>query len=306
MLSFKEYNDLWTTAAPNGFGQTIAPPSYNEYVIRENQLQDYLDIFRGSNTREVRPVPNGGWYYDHPFDLMIQIKDGNPPKIKFIMIAEAAPELKPSSIDVNRNDNKNTYFFNTKHIKPTPYFSAPCKAFGVGGINKVEKLWNLASKGVLLLDLFPFAIAYDTRFRNKLNDTETTNYFLGYDDGAPDNIGHRINAIRDEKLLDEEKNRDMVKLALIGPPAISHFIAIGINSNPNWNTFGCAPRKGINNFAPIGSNLTDNGKFYSIQSELNGFYTTYLSQCPYYACCCYSGSNTFPPHELFIRNAFEF
>lgn len=67
MLTLAQYNSLWFHN-PLGMGSfaTItgiaAPPPYADYVIRENMLEDYLDIFRGMNTRgnlHIRPeVPN--------------------------------------------------------------------------------------------------------------------------------------------------------------------------------------------------------------------------------------------------------
>ena len=67
MLTLADYTALWIHN-PLGMGSfaTItgiaAPPPYTDYVIRENMLEDYLDIFRGINTRgnpHIRPeVPN--------------------------------------------------------------------------------------------------------------------------------------------------------------------------------------------------------------------------------------------------------
>ena len=154
MLTLEQYNNLWTTPAPNGFGQTHAIPSYDEYVIRENQYQDYLDIFRGYNTRmdrNIRPIVPPNWYYEHPF-----FNEQNEPKyqgiinsIRYIMIGEAAPGLDPVNPHEN---NENTYFYNILHLGNTDYFTAPCNAFGITGENKAEKLFKLALQGVLLID----------------------------------------------------------------------------------------------------------------------------------------------------------
>ena len=93
MLNEEQYEDLWNDHfAPIVPAGTIMPP-YNDYVIRENMFEDYLDIFRGINTRHIRQIfPVGGWYYEHPFFNA----DGtcilvNIPCIKYILIGEACP-----------------------------------------------------------------------------------------------------------------------------------------------------------------------------------------------------------------------
>ncbi len=72
MLTNDEYNNLWENhfEGINGLdGQTI--PSYdleNGYLEAENMLEDYLDIFRGVNTRNERGNDGNEWYYE-PFDI---------------------------------------------------------------------------------------------------------------------------------------------------------------------------------------------------------------------------------------------
>jgi hypothetical protein len=100
--------------------------------------------------------------YNFPFDNELKGKlDKNATDyddkinrcIKFILIGEAPP---PYTAPLKEN----TYFYNKDHIGNTPYFTAPCKAFDALG-NKGKKLVQLADKGALLLDLFPFAIPYN-------------------------------------------------------------------------------------------------------------------------------------------------
>ena len=58
-LTLPEYTDLWNDLMLAGFGQGgdhpqfpgVPFPNYVEYFDRDNQLEDYLDIFRGRNTR---------------------------------------------------------------------------------------------------------------------------------------------------------------------------------------------------------------------------------------------------------------
>jgi hypothetical protein len=300
MLTLMQYKDLWTTVAPNGFGQAHAMPSYDEYVIRENQYQDYLDIFRGRSTRLMR-----GLNAKHPYQEYLNPE--NPPCIKKIMIGEAAPPLNP--IINPLRDAENFYFYNTHHVGSTGYFIAPCTAFNIEGQDKANKLFDLAIKGVLLIDLFPFAVTYSTTFRNRLCNRNVVRSFWDGENN-PYSIENRIMEIS-ELLCKVE-----VKLAFIAPPTISHYIAQGINNQDNvWPTFGCNHRQGLNAFNPEFDNIR--GKFYSgipLGSEIigiNGNYyplptaknRTHCIQVPIYACCCYDGSGQ-RPHELFIRNAF--
>jgi len=168
MLDKKEYEKLWDeNFAPL---TTQAMPPYKEYVIRENMVEDYLDIFRGESTRKERSSIEGiDWYYPHPFFN----EDGTPklekkPCIKYIMIAEAPPPLRTSRPTAAKclipgGDTGNTYFYNILHIGNTPYLNAPMIAFGSPDYkpcpeNKINTLLDLASKGVFLIDFYPFPI----------------------------------------------------------------------------------------------------------------------------------------------------
>jgi hypothetical protein len=301
MLTEEHYTALWRNPAPHGFGQSHAMPSYHEYCIRENQIQDYLDIFRGRNTRADREFNDG----EHPYQEYLNPE--NPPCIKYIMIGEAAPPLNP--IIAPLRDWQNTFFYNPNHLGPTQYFSAPCNAFGINPrLSKLEKLLALAQKGVLLLDLFPFAVSYSTEFREHLRYFLVVEFF--WDSAAnPYSVVNRIEEIR--SLLCKE-----VQLAFVAPPLISHYLAEGINL-PGWPTFGLLPRLGINTLTPpIVPAILPYPPFIRpipAGAILNGVHpiTYFLPlggaggciQVPTYACCCYSGSNLVP-HELFIRNAF--
>jgi hypothetical protein len=298
MLTERDYTSLWSDPAL-GFSQTHAMPSWDEYVIRENQLQDYLDIFRGENTRGRRPIKPPVWYYPHPFLGELNGKDFAP-KIEYIMIGEAAPPLKPSIPGVLL-DVGNSYFYNINHINSTQYFNAPCSAFGIAGITKVDKLIALAKQGVLLLDIFPFASNYSPKgekkgrtFRDGLNNRGGTRYFWN-------NVGEEITSLRQEGLLQSE-----YKLALLAPPIISHFIAEGINSHV-WPTFGCTVRLGVNVFTPdipvpVGVTHFSGIPEGTILLTPVGHLRLTITKAPIYACCCYDGSNY--PQSIYIKSAF--
>jgi len=292
MLTRTDYTNLWTNPAPGGFSQAIHTlPSYDEYVIRENQLQDYLDIFRGRDTRGARPIEPPVWYYDHPFLEVLKANAGAP-KIEYIMIGEAAPPLSPS-IPGQIPDNGNSYFYNIHH-GTSAYFTAPCTAFDIPSGNKTRRLLALARKGVLLLDIFPFATNYKTEFRNWLNGIGVTRNFWV-------NVGEEITSLRNNSLLHKE-----TKLAFIAPPTISHFIAEGINRH-DWPKFDCTARLGVNEFSPATLLPSTDTHFKKIPigtmlmtPGLNLGLT--ITTAPIYACCCYDGSNY--PQSIYITSAF--
>jgi len=205
MLTNAQYTNLWTAPAPNGFGQAgTLPPSYREYVQREIYFQDYLDLFIGTMTYprvnfggvEYVQITNTNlatkgiaiifpycytnagidyikvdYSYPWNYNQLTQKKC-----IKYIMIGEAAPAPNPV-IPPGPNDNQNSYFYDVNHTKNTGYFTAPCTAFNVAVANKAIRLFNLAMQGVVLIDIFPFAVSYSTDFREFLNNNIITEIF---------------------------------------------------------------------------------------------------------------------------------
>ncbi len=230
MLNENQYNELWNDHfAPIIPAGTIMP-LHIEYAIRERVFQDYLDIFRGENTR----VEGYGMPYLHPFFN----PDGTPklkekPCIKYIMIGECAASLNPiipvmGNCIIPNGDINNTYFYNILHLGNTPYLNAPRLAFGCPGYgpcpeNKIETLLCLASKGVLLIDLFPFAIPFGP-IRPILNGTGITRTYWD-NPGNPFNLQARILGINN--LL-----CDKWDLCMVAPNTISEFIIDPINGFP--------------------------------------------------------------------------
>jgi hypothetical protein len=53
MLTVERYEQLWSDKKPGGFGKTIAPPPYHEYLQREIYKQDYMDLFEDGKTIET-------------------------------------------------------------------------------------------------------------------------------------------------------------------------------------------------------------------------------------------------------------
>jgi hypothetical protein len=227
MLTRKEFENQWNRdfagLAPLAGEQM---PSYDQFRISERMLEDYLDIFRGFNSREGDiEMP-----YPHPFFD----ENGNPllkekPCIKFILVGEARPPLKTPILNKCGGDVNNTYFYDITHVRPTSWLSAPrlnwgCPPYAPCPTNKVDTLLCLASKGVLLLDLFPYAISYSTMLRRALNNGGITRTF--WDDPTnPYNLKDRIQRIG--KLLCNDWD-----LTMVAPCVISEYIVNPINLFP--------------------------------------------------------------------------
>ncbi len=215
-----QYDQLWNDH--HGRSIRTPQPDFKEFQISERMLQDYLDIFRGRNTRNgTIEMP-----YDHPFFT----SEGKPilpglPKICKIMVGEA--RLPPSVPVLNSctplaGDINNTYFYDIRHVKSSqPWLNAVSNYCGCPNprpcpSNKVSTLLCLASQGILLLDLFPFAIIYTPNKRKALNKRGTTVSFWN-DLSNPYSLESRLNKLGD--LLCP--NWD---LALVAPCIISNHV----------------------------------------------------------------------------------
>lgn len=326
MLTLAQYNNLWINPMPLGFARPLADPDfppYADYLIRENQIQDYLDLFRGYNSRGmpgVRGIPPDvqiEHYYDHPFNEFFN----GPMPIKYILIAEAAPNLNPPLMGFGGpnflgqpGDIANTYFYNINHLGGTFYFSAVMAAFGIPAAFKAMRLFQLAQKGVLLLDLFPFSLDYNAGVsgRQMLINAGISSKFWGVPAFiSPETIGSRIGELKKESLLDPTE----VRLAFLAPSILMHFLAGQVNLGL-LSTFGTVPRLGPNTTIPGGtppSPMTAFGALAGLRSfstiaapaSLVGLIVNRPIgagvQIPYYACTCYNGANN--PESLFIENA---
>lgn len=232
-MSEAEYKKLWDD---NVGPHTPEPmPPYSDYLVRENMVEDFIDIFRGRSTREERSAKEGiKWYYPHPFFNA----DGSPklakkPCIKYIMIAEAAPTPKPVvPVDgclIPGGDDNNTYFYNILHLKRTNYLNSPrtsfaCPPYRPCPENKIDTLLSLAFSGYLLLDLFPFATAFTTAIRTSLNIANTTRLF--WDNTLISfSILNRLNRIAGLLCHDWD-------MSMIAPNTISEYIVDPINGFP--------------------------------------------------------------------------
>lgn len=184
MLTEKEYNELWETHFAKIVKEEI--PSYQEYLQREEFFETYKKTLSGS-------------------------------KVKYILVAEAAPFHDKTKTEFG------AYFYNYSNVKglATPYFKATCKAFGVENENPLtperalKALQELAQKGVILLDLFPFAIKIDSPLRKKIAGLGILKHFW---DGDYYSIKTQIKDLCSKQKI---KLDDKWDLCLIAPPLIS-------------------------------------------------------------------------------------
>jgi len=322
MLTLAQYNDLWTNPMPLGFARPLTDPSYPayaDYLLRESQIQDYLDLFRGYNSRGMAAVRGIldqiqiEYAYEHPFEGFF---DNGRMAIKYILIAEAAPPLKTPIMGIagpsfgrQFGDTKNTFFYNIKHLGRTPYFSQVMAAFGIPAGPKALRLFQLAQQGVLLLDLFPFSLKYNTTLRRRLVNVGVSSQFWGLPGFmGPETIGSRIEVLRHEGLLDP----NLVRLAFLAPPVLMYFLADQVNLGV-LGTYGTVPRLGPNTTIPCGTPPSPMTVFgagslsfsTTIPAQLVGLFGNRPIgagvQIPYYACTCYNGRHD--PASLFIQNA---
>jgi hypothetical protein len=218
------------------------------------------------------------------------------------MIGEARPD--------NKKRGKRTYFYNINHLDNTRWLSAPYSAFFHAWNqpntyeDKVKILLELASKGYLLLDLFPFAINFQTirlRFEylpfwnqliNKICDL--TNFGLLADKiftafTGPAALHHRIVS-------------DIINGVVQGPVCVNCIINLAPNELYDLN----------NNLIPINNQQAYIRQWINLPNVLchmndlrhhcnvnsNGNFSS-----PIYQCECWDSSFQ-GPNSLFIRIAF--
>jgi hypothetical protein len=302
------YNDLWGQHFANLTNQAI--PDYGQFLISERMFEDYLDIFRGKNTRLIEHeniMP-----YPHPFFDGQNPKLKEKPCIKYIMIGEARPPHNPSNLNDCGGDTANTYFYNVTHVGNTRWLSAPYNAIVNPHFvapncpnDKIKLLLELAEKGYLLIDLFPYAIPFNNNLRQDLNDNGSSEHFFNIinNDVLPNLIQFGC-----------ENNRNICStiIAFSGPPIthrfLAHQIANGqVHLNPNFTIFS------IPNYlvipVAIPNDLPPNTvPWYPTDQPLNEDIRYPKKQqvnfYPFYRCTCWDASFQ-GPHELFIRNAFN-
>lgn len=304
MLTRKQFEDLWVELEKSD--PKCGIPNYDEHTESENMFEDYLDIFRGINTRMERPSSNRKWYYEHPFFDGDKPKLKNTPCIKYVMIGEARPKPNPPKINSCGGDENNTYFYNVTHLGATRWLKEPCEVFlpiytkPTCPNQKANLLLQLASEGYILVDMFPFAISFNSKLRNRLNKTLVSDWFF-------------TNYL-DKKLvgLCKYKCVNFKPIVAFSGPAIIHHYIIHKIANRSLILNSCFVTFGTSNYfvaphvtvpialppstiawIPIANTL--NGKYFNLRG---------LKKAPFYRAGCWDAAFV-GPHQLFIRNAFD-
>ena len=222
MLNYTDYLNRWNLYFAPHLPAGFPMPNYDEYVIREIQYFDFINLFTGtiSYPRIAHPILGGGIEYIDVSYLgmpgLTYLKVGLYPwtpievagyvnrKINYFMIGESG-----------RASIYPTYFYDLSHVSTTGYIDAPCKVFGISLKNsKKNKLIALANKGVLLADFYPFGIEFTSKLRSSID----TAIFFG-------DFISKIGAVHGHTTKD-------LKIALVAPPntskkIISHSIGMG-------------------------------------------------------------------------------
>ena len=140
----------------------------------ENVLSDYFNETDGRKTL----------FDKHLSEIL---KNSNCHEIN-ILIGEAPPYYPNSKYPEKK---KRTYFYDSEQSLDTPYFKEPCKYFLKIADWKIEKkenslrtkasyLQNLAEKGVLIFDIFPFPIFQSTGIREQIVYKDGIQSFITY------------------------------------------------------------------------------------------------------------------------------
>lgn len=228
-------NELWIRYFATIFNQN-KEQNYTNYQIRENLLEDYIDLFRGRNTREKR-----NWSsldFEHPFfgknGKFIEIKfdnyniyntntiKANQLIINHILIADAPPT------------NINNYTYNIKNQGVNKYITPILKNFGLRkktNLTSPQRLLSFANKGILILELFPFSFPNNKdneEVRYELNKNGVTKSFFD-DINNPFSILNRINSLKRENII--RKEIDKPNAIFITPPIITHYLEDYIDTN---------------------------------------------------------------------------
>lgn len=139
-----------------------------QYLLYTQHQEDYIDLFRGNNTRAARWVSEPD--APHLYEALLQ--DNKPiSQIRYILISEAPPK-----------EDRSSYFYNPNHLDRTHWLNAPLGAFDypVNPKSKEEKiaaLVHLARQGVLLLELYPIPMSQQTDRSSLIKAGVAANYW---------------------------------------------------------------------------------------------------------------------------------
>lgn len=278
ILTKDEYENLWNSHFSGLKGVNM--PTHAEYCARENALEDYLDIFRGTDTRSKRGVNTKE---DHPYEALFK----NNLEIKYVLIAEAAPST-------------GKYIYTTAD---GPYITSVLRAIAKNVPEKtIDRKLELANHGILILDLFPFAIDYNTDIRNALNNNNkvTDSFFNGTNFNGTKNIYSIVKRLKNIKRSGVRFNLANPSSAFIAPGVISHYLG-KLVQNSSTNIWNLIFQRGFNSkysLAPKTSNI-------HLQNNLSTKYYVLKNNvlAPIFSCCAYNGSGS--PDSTFLESALN-
>ena len=270
ILTFAQFQNLWMQHFNAYIPNVNIQQLYKSYLVRENHFEDYLDIFRGQDTRLQRQQNVN---LPHRFHNIIQ----NGYSVNYILIAEAAP------FGVN-------YIYSNGSGS---YITSPLNAFlinNVGNLNAINRLSMLAASGVIILDLYPFNLQFNLNngaLRNQLIQNNTTlDYLINYNNiySVINRVNYLINNVANCNL------NNVVNTAFMATPRINNYLCAALQNNP------------------INPLIIQNGLNQIIGNQIqNNFGTLYpmgnLNVVPQYCADCSGGSGS--PHHTLIRNALN-
>ena len=243
---------------------------YQDYAIRENQLEDYLDIFRGRNTRAERQfmadVP-------HRFEALLE----NKHQVRFLLIAEAAP-------------NNGNYIYSDAR---GAWITAPLNAFNtpnVTDLNAEQRLSALAANGIVILDLFPFNFPFGNNggaLRDLCMQNGTTGRFF-LDENNQYSVNNRVNYLV-ESIPNCNFNPD-INTAFMATPLINRYLSANYQGIDYRHL---RIQRGLNQL--VGG--------YVQNSSGNQYVLGGLANLPEYCADCSCGSGS--PHATLIRSALN-
>ena len=342
MLSYNQFQQLWSNPAPNGFGLPLASlpaDAYPEYCIREIYRQDYLDLFSGVAT--FTRVNIGGAYYVSitgsttlsglgiPFDSLYSLNLGGihylrvdydypwsaadlakQRVLRYIMIGEAPPQRKPVGSPYPFGlSSSNTYFYHILHTGTTAWLTSPIAAFTPSPTG-IPSLPVRATKHEKLLYLADNGYYLHDLFPFAIP-------YAGL--RSPLILGGTAQHIFQYSVLPElnrliggiipieaSNNKASCILAFSGPPKIHHHLAHLISLGTIILPPGLFCRVFMNDTNPaLGPMPLNWFRTWVSGNLINGVQMCRFTKIPFYTCCTYNALvPTAGPHALFIKGAF--
>jgi hypothetical protein len=252
-LSKKEFMTLHKEAWVNGwaYGPGFIE-LYDDYLVNWVFFVDYLDIliqtkidwehkrqytrdsffgveikFKGGKNIHTRTIE------DLLTEALSQEATIDKKKEINIFIGEAPPYWPGKFLSLPKD---RSYFYNPYHTKQSPWFSIPVELYvDKKAPNKKDNLIELAKKGFLLFDIFPFPIIQDTQVRK-----EITGDFSGFlTDHFSIKYIEMIEYLFQSKFEDVSSDQDIkINHALVIPIYGCLQLVFGPNSRPVLNKLG--------------------------------------------------------------------